>query len=179
MDDNGTILGDCNATIEHFVRTRRINMDADLTENQRQLHFLIVRMLDMHLYWVMSYSRWQDERYYAQFRDALMAAVPGLAPELMDTFRVANMKKYHAQGLGRYTVEEVYQQGMDNLRALAFYLADQDYFFGSSYHVVDACCYGFLANIYYFKIDTPLKQFLLEQGNLVKYIEPMRRLMEY
>ncbi len=111
VDDNGTILGDSNAIIEHFIRTRRINMDADLTENQCQLHFLIVRMLDMHLYWVMSYSRWQDERYYAQFRNALMAAVPGLAPESMDTFRVANMKKYHAQGLGRYTVEEVYQQG--------------------------------------------------------------------
>ena len=84
-----------------------------------------------------------------------MAAVPGLASESMDIFRVANMKKYHAQGLGRYTVEEVYQQGVDNLHVLAFYLADQDYFFGPSYHVVDACCYGFLANIYYFKIVFP------------------------
>ena len=44
----------------------RLTIDAALTQAQRTQDLLVTRMLD-DLYWVMSYSRWQDERYWPAF----------------------------------------------------------------------------------------------------------------
>ena len=46
-----------------------------MTAAQRDANHLIARMLD-DLYWVMSYSRWKDERYWGAFRDALLREHP-------------------------------------------------------------------------------------------------------
>ena len=34
---------------------------------------------------------------------------------------------------------------------------------------IDAGIYGFVANIYFYAIDTPLKQFVVSQQNLVRH----------
>ena len=34
---------------------------------------------------------------------------------------------------------------------------------------IDASIYGFIANIYFYAIDTPLKQFVASQANLVRH----------
>ena len=54
-----------------------MTLDAGLTAAQCDQNLLITRMLD-DLYWVMSYSRWKDERYWPAFRDALMREHPSL-----------------------------------------------------------------------------------------------------
>jgi hypothetical protein len=34
---------------------------------------------------------------------------------------------------------------------------------------IDAGIYGFIANIYFYEIDTPLRQFVVAQPNLVRH----------
>ena len=48
-----------------------MTIDAALGSYERNLSLLVTRLLD-DLYWVMSYSRWKDERYWPVFRAALM-----------------------------------------------------------------------------------------------------------
>lgn len=48
-------------------------------------------MLD-NLYWVMSYSRWKDERFWPLFRDALMREHPRLTPEALGKAREFNLR---------------------------------------------------------------------------------------
>jgi Glutathione S-transferase, C-terminal domain len=38
----------------------------------------------------------------------------------------------------------------------------------------DASVYGFVSNIYFYDIDTPLKQFVQSQTNLVRHCKAMR-----
>lgn len=45
------------------------------TPSQRTINHLVTRMLD-DLYWVMSYSRWKDERYFLAFRDGFTVQHP-------------------------------------------------------------------------------------------------------
>src|SRR3954447_1388473 len=45
-----------------------LTIDDTLTPAQRDNGLLLRRMLD-DLYWVMSYSRWQDDRFFPLFRD--------------------------------------------------------------------------------------------------------------
>jgi Glutathione S-transferase, C-terminal domain len=42
---------------------------------------------------------------------------------------------------------------------------------------IDAAIYGFIANIYYFRIETPLRQFVCAHPNLVAHCEAMHALV--
>jgi hypothetical protein len=41
--------------------------------------------------------------------------------------------------------------------------------FGANPTSTDACVYGFIANIYYYDIATPLRAFVTSQPNLVRH----------
>ena len=71
--DAGETIGDSDVIIDHLIGKYRLTIDEGLTPRQRDLDHLITRMLD-NLYWVMSYSRWKDERFWPLFRDALLEA---------------------------------------------------------------------------------------------------------
>ena len=68
--DDGETIGDSDTIIAHLVAKARLTIDDALTAAQRDTGHLITRMLD-DLYWVMSYSRWKDERFWPLFRDAI------------------------------------------------------------------------------------------------------------
>src|SRR6516164_5148453 len=57
------IVGDSETILAYVIDKYRLTIDAALTEAQRAQNLLIARTLD-DLYWVMSYSRWKDERYW-------------------------------------------------------------------------------------------------------------------
>ena len=75
--DDGDTIGDSETIIAHLIGKYRLTIDAALGARERDLSLLITRMLD-DLYWVMSYSRWKDERYWPAFREALMREHAGL-----------------------------------------------------------------------------------------------------
>jgi glutathione S-transferase len=75
--DGNDIVGDSETILAYVTQKYRLTIDAGLTPAQRTTNLLITRMLD-DLYWVMSYSRWKDERYWHAFRDALLREHPTL-----------------------------------------------------------------------------------------------------
>ncbi|KTD66616.1 hypothetical protein Lsan_0561 [Legionella santicrucis] len=177
MEDNGTIITDSNVIL-NYLSQKYINLDKNLTKKQKNTHFLITRMLDNHLYWVMSYSRWQDEQFWPLFKAAFLTQLAELSESTLETVRKYNIEKYHYQGIGRYSKEEIYQSGIDDLQSIILLLENNLYLFGEKIHSLDACCYGFLANILYFKIETPLKNFIL-QTPLKDYTDRIRNLLGY
>ncbi len=52
---------------------------------------------------------------------------------------------------------------------LANLLPADGYMFGPNPTSIDAAIYGFIANIFYFPIETPLRQFVVSQANLVHH----------
>src|SRR6476661_5069295 len=75
--DDGETTGDSEAIIAHVKRKYHLTIDDGLTKAQHDTDLLVTRMLD-DLYWVMSYSRWKDERYWPAFRSALMKEHPSV-----------------------------------------------------------------------------------------------------
>jgi glutathione S-transferase len=67
VDDQETI-GDSDAIISHLITRNGLPIDG--TATQRDTDHLVRTMLD-DLYWVMSFSRWKDPRFWPVFRDAL------------------------------------------------------------------------------------------------------------
>ena len=166
--DEGEAIGDSDTIIAHLIRRHGLTIDDGLTGTQRDMGHLISRMLD-DLYWVMSYSRWKDEEFWPAFSDALRREHPSLTEEGLGKARDFNAKRYYYQGIGRFAPPAAYARGLSDLRVLANLIPERDYLFGTKPTSIDAGIYGFIANIYFYPIETPLKQFVASQANLVRH----------
>jgi glutathione S-transferase len=169
VDDDQSI-GDSDAIVAYLKDRYGLTLDHGLTDQKRNLDYLIRRTLD-DLYWSMSYSRWKDERYWPLFRQIVLAAHPDISASDMQAAHDYNQQRYHYQGIGRYEPAQVYERGIGNLRVISDLLRHQAFLFGVAPRSIDAAIYGFIANIYFYDIDTPLKRFVLDRPNLVRHCE--------
>jgi len=168
--DDGETVGDSDTIIAHVTRKYGVTLDAALNSAQRNTNHLVTRMLD-DLYWVMSYSRWKDDRYWPAFRDALKREHPNVTDEGLAKARDFNFQRYHYQGIGRYAPDAAYARGLADLAVLASIIPAQGFVHGPAPTSIDAGIYGFIANIWFYDIDTPLKQFVAAQPNLVRHCQ--------
>jgi glutathione S-transferase len=166
--DAGETIGDSETIIAYVIAKYRPTINAGLTADERDSDLLLTRMLD-DLYWVMSYSRWKDERYWPAFRDALKRQHPGLTDAGLLKAREFNFQRYHFQGIGRYEPDAAYARGLADLGVLARRIPESGYVHGPKPTGIDAGIYGFIANILFYDIDTPLKQFVVAHGNMVRH----------
>jgi glutathione S-transferase len=166
VDGNDTV-GDSETILAYVTDKYAVSLDAGLTEAQRAQNLLITRMLD-DLYWVMSYSRWKDERYWHLFRDALLREHPSLTAEGLAKAKEFNAQRYYYQGIGRFDPDAAMARGLADLKALAVLIPAQGFVHGGKPTSIDAGIYGFVANIYFYDIDTPLKQCVVAHGNIVR-----------
>ena len=167
VDEQETI-GDSDAIVTHLTKKYRLAIDDALTQQARDHDLLITRMLD-DLYWVMSYSRWKDDRYWPAFRDALMREHAVLTEETLLKAISFNFQRYHFQGIGRYAPDAAYARGVADLNVLANIIPENGAVHGPQPTSVDAAIYGFIANIWLYDIDTPLKRFVAAKANLVRH----------
>jgi len=167
VDQNETV-GDSDAIIGYLTQKYQLNLDAGLTLAQRNTCLWASRLLD-DLYWVMSYSRWQDERYWPAFSAAMTQEHPEISETALCQAREYNRQRYFFQGIGRYQPDAVLARGVADLQVLADLVPDEGFVFGGHPTSLDAALYGFLANIYFYDIDTPLKQCLESHPNLVRH----------
>src|SRR6202012_5417132 len=116
--DDGKTIGDSETIIAHVTTKYNVKLDAALTEAERLTDHLVTRMLD-DLYWVMSYSRWKDERYFPAFRDALLREHSNVTAEGLQKAQEFNFQRYYYAGIGRYAPEAAYARGLADLAVLA------------------------------------------------------------
>jgi glutathione S-transferase len=166
--DDGEAIGDSDTIVAHLAAKYRLALDDDLTAAQRDMSHLIERMLD-DLYWVMSYSRWKDERYRPAFLQAFRREHPSVTEEGLRKAQEFNAQRYHYQGIGRYSPAAAYARGIADLQVLAHLVPTTGFLHGPQPGSIDAAIYGFLANIYFYEIDTPLRQFVAAHRNLVRH----------
>jgi glutathione S-transferase len=166
--DDGETIGDSDTIIAYLIAKYRLTIDDGLSAAQRDIDHLITRMLD-DLYWVMSYSRWKDERFWPAFRDALLSQHPSLTEAGLRKAQEFNFQRYHFQGIGRFAPEAAYARGLADLQVLANVIPASGYVHGAKPTSIDAGIYGFIANIYFYEIETPLKQFVVAHENIVRH----------
>jgi glutathione S-transferase len=109
--DDGEAIGDSDAIIAHLTRKYRLTIDDALSAAQRNTDHLIRRMLD-DLYWVMSYSRWCDPRFWPLFREEFLRTHRAVDESALEAARTYNLIRYEYQGIGRYEPPAVYERGL-------------------------------------------------------------------
>ena len=168
ITDGDQTIGDSDTIIAHLIERHGLSIDSDLTQTQRDTGLLLRRTLD-DLYWVMSYSRWKDPRFWPQFQAALIARHPVLTGDALRGAREYNEKRYYYQGIGRFEPDAAYARGIADLAVVADLLPPAGFMVGPMPCSIDAGIYGFTANIFFYDIDTPLKRFLLSKPGIVAH----------
>ncbi len=166
--DDGETIGDSDTILAFLVDRHRPAIDQGLTSAQRDTDLMVRRLLD-DLYWVMSYSRWKDERYWPAFCVALRREHPHLTEAGLMKAKEFNAQRYHFQGIGRFAPDAAYARGLADLQVLANLVPPAGFVHGPKPGSIDAAIYGFIANIYFYDIDTPLRQFVVAHRNLVRH----------
>jgi glutathione S-transferase len=174
IDDDGEVIGDSATIVAHVIGKFGLAIDAGLTTAQRDLNHLVERLLD-DLYWVMSYSRWQDEPCWPAVVAALRREHPTLTEEGLLKAKTYNAQRYYYQGIGRHAPEAAYARGLADLRVLANLVPAAGYVHGPRPTSIDTSLYGFIANIHFYDIDTPLRQFVAAKANLVRHCTEIHR----
>jgi glutathione S-transferase len=174
--DGDDTVGDSGTILDYLTRKYRRAIDAALTPAQRTQDLLTTRMLD-DLYWVMSYSRWKDERYWPLFRDALKREHPQLSDEGLMKAKEFNAQRYYYAGIGRYDPDAAMARGLADLAAIADLIPPRGFVHGEKPAGIDAGLYGFIANIYFYDIDTPLKRFVVAHDNIVRHCRAIHEMV--
>ena len=107
----------------------------------------------------------------------MLGTHPSLTTDGMEAARRYNFERYRYQGIGRYEPAEAYARGLADLAALADVMPAEGFVFGPRPASIDAAVYGFLANIYYFAIDTPLKRFVASHQSLVRHTDAIHAMV--
>ena len=175
IDDDGRIVADSAAIVEHLRATRGDKLDAGLSELDRARGHVLRRMVEEAFYFHLLYARWTDDEGFLNGAVPLFAELPpgvrALVPRLA---RHSIVKQTRAQGTGRHPAEEVYASARRDLAALSALLGESAYFLGDTPRSVDASLYAFLEVARSAPQPAGLAGAVGHHPNLVAYCERMK-----
>lgn len=176
IEDDGQQIADSRFIIEHLKNKYGDPLDNGLSSEQRAISTAMQRLLEEHLYWVGMYARWQysDENWQINKK----AIFGGLPPAIRDIValvyrRLIIRKQIYGHGTGRHNATEIFQLGQVDLDALSAFLAEKPYFMGDKPTSLDASAFGILINTVCSPIESPAKEYGLNQVNLPAYCDRM------
>lgn len=176
INDNGKKISDSGFIIDYLQKTYDDPLDSHLTKEQKASALALRRMLEEHLYWIIVYSRWIDERYWAITKKAFFNHLKGPLHYFLPALVQKKLgRDLHQQGIGRHSVTEIYQLGIEDLRALSIALEQTPFCMGDTPSSIDACIYAFLANILYPPIPSPLQDYAASQQHFIDYCARMKK----
>lgn len=171
--DDATI-GDSDAIIDAVIRKTGVDLDRGLSAARRAEHRCLARMLEESTVWVLRYGRFIDSGY-EDLRDFMDAILPAGARLLLrPMIRRAMRQALQAQGLGRYSRDEIYAFGRRDLDAVADLLGDRPFFGGDSPTRVDCTVFAFTASFLCEHARSPMTDHVSSRPTLVRYTERMR-----
>ncbi len=173
-DIDGTIIADSSLIID-FIETKYcIDLDASLTAIDQARSHAIRKMLEENFYWTLVYSRWIDDRYWPQMRQAFFGFLPPVVRSIVSSVVRRKVRQdMQRQGIGRHSADEIYNIGRKDLAAVVELLGDNSYIMGDKATKTDATLYGFIANVLYSPIESPLKEFASKHKSLEQYCKRM------
>lgn len=172
IDDNGTIIADSSLIFKHLAQHHGIDFDQHLSPLDKARSHALTTMLEEHYYWSLIYTRWIDERYWPQTREAFFGHLPPVVNKLVPQLVRKGMKDQIWQhGLGRHNEEDIYAMGVEDLDTVATYLGEKPYLMGSKLSNADFTALAFIANTLTTPETSPLRRAIHSSPILMDYYQ--------
>ena len=170
IDDGDKRIADSNFIIEYLKRTYGDPLDGHLSAQEKAIAHAMRRMMDENLYWVIIQIRWRLDENFKPFMDEFIDDLENkeaIAP-VFPMVREAVVQSMWAHGMGRHSIDEVWEIGKADITAMADLLADKPYFLGDKPTSLDASAYAFLMGVRT-RFESPVSKHIDAQPNLVSY----------
>ncbi len=175
IDDNGVIVADSTFIRAHLEKTRGIDFDAGLSEQERAQSWAFERLCEDHLLWIIARHRWQDDDNFARgagpFFDKFLPPVGRGVIKWM--IRRDVVKRFWQVGVGRFSDDELAVLGARDVDALATQLGDKPYLFGAKPSGADATAFGMINLLLNPTTASATRDIALAKPNLVAYRDRM------
>ncbi|XP_058837360.1 failed axon connections isoform X2 [Topomyia yanbarensis] len=184
VEVNGEEIADSAIIIKELAQRYEKDLDAALTQEQRNIAHAMISMLENHLIWVL--LSWRSKNpdqmikgYKVNLQHALGSRLPNPVLNFFFKFQFGRKgsKKVKAQGLGVHKPEEIEEFGKQDLKVLSELLADKPFFFGDEPTTLDCVAFSVLAQIHYIsdEVKYALKEFMQENcPNLVGHVSRIK-----
>ena len=168
----GKLIADSTFIRRYLEETLSFDFDAGLTDVERATSDAFIKLCEEHLYWVIFYSRWMEEKHWPVLRDAYFVDIPALLRPLITLqIRKGAFGAMQGHGLGRHSRKEIYELGAADLLSLSRFLGDKPFFMGNTRTGADATVYAWLSSILDAPFDGPLMDAARSHANLVSYVK--------
>lgn len=170
IEDKGQVIADSSIVIAYLKANYGDPLDQHLSAEQIAVGTAFQRLMEENLYWAVVYARWIEPAGWALAKPAFFANMPAPFKWFVPTLaRRGLVKALHGHGMGRHTREEIYAIGTRDISAVADFLGEKKFLLGDSPSSFDATAYGFLANIIWPPVESPLKDHARKYPQLESY----------
>nr|CAD7398240.1 unnamed protein product [Timema cristinae] len=181
---NGEEIADSAIILKELGQRYDKDLDAGLTNDQKNMAHAMISMIENHLIWVVTWwrSKYPEnvlKGYKVNLQHALGTKIPNgiLNFFFKFTFGRKGAKKVKAQGIGVHKPEEITEFGQNDLKVLSDMLADKPFFFGDEPTTLDVVAFASLAQIYFIEkeVQYTLRDYMQENcANLVGHVNRMK-----
>lgn len=175
ITDGETTIADSEFIILYLQEKFQVELDANLSDEQKSIAYLIGKSLDENLYWCLVYSRWVKDESWVHVKKSFFGSLPFpwkfVIPLVARKGIISALQK---QGLGRHTDEEIKIIAQRTFESLSKVLANKTYFFGETPSSFDATAFGFLSQFISVSLQNPFNDLACDYGNLVDYCNNIR-----
>jgi glutathione S-transferase len=148
IDDDGAIVADSTFIRWHIDKKYRIDLDQGLDAAQRATAWAFEKMIEDNLYWVLVRDRWLVDENFRNGPRRFFDRVPApIRPLVVTLIRRKVRGALHGQGIGRHSDDEAQALGIRSIEAIADFLGDKPFFFGTNPTGVDATVFAFVVGI--------------------------------
>ena len=176
ITDGDQVISDSAFIVQHLQKKHGVNLDADLTDEQKAIAFLVCATLEEKSYWCGLYYRWIDDSGWRQTRSAFFGEMPAIMKLFVPAVVRRDVgKALHGQGTGRHSSDEILQIARESISSVATLLGSGPFLFGEKPCSADATLYGFLAQLTLAEIDTPINTMAAEYPNIKTYCESFKQ----
>lgn len=137
MELNGVEIADSALIIKELSQQFDKDLDAALSQEQRNIAHAMISMIENHLIWVITWWRAKNpdqmlKGFKLNLQHALGSRVPNPILNFFFKYHYSRkgVRKVKAQGMGVHKPEEIEEFGKNDLKVLSEVLADKPFFFG-------------------------------------------------
>jgi len=184
---NGEEIADSAIIIRELSVKFEKDLNAGLTQEQRNIAHATISMIENHLVWILFYWRTKNpdlliKGYKVNLQHALGCRLPNSILNFFFRFTYGRKwfqgcKKVKAQGIGVHKPEEIEEFGKHDLKVLSDILADKPFYFGDEPTNLDVVSFAVLSQFTFISKDVnfPLRDYITEHcPNLIGHVSRIK-----
>ena len=132
-------------------------------------------MLEERSYWAaMIHPRWVKTDHHKLIADTFFGEIPSfIRMPIFRSVAKGGAKAAMGQGIGRHTDAEIFEMGLDDIKAVEALLGKKKFMLGTKPAEVDATVFAFLHGMQADVFPTPIQAHINSSKTLMSYLERM------